>query len=156
LSSAHSRFSAVNGRSEGAAVNVVTKSGSGDFHGSAFYFLRDKKLNASEVSRATLQSNPSRHSIASNGVDPLADRSICRGLVKEARATLESSDYFLLALERQNEVTSIPVASDAFAELTLAQSIGAQPATVPPYSLQGLARQRSHRSYIQLKEQPVR
>src|SRR5947209_19608025 len=48
-----SRFSAVNGRSEGAAVNVVTKSGGSDYHGSAFYFLRDKKLNASEVSPGT-------------------------------------------------------------------------------------------------------
>src|SRR5207237_578589 len=43
------RFSAVNGRSEGAAVNVVTKSGSKSFHGSAFFFLRDKKLNARAV-----------------------------------------------------------------------------------------------------------
>ena len=43
------RFSAVNGRSEGAAVNVVTKSGGKDFHGSAFFQLRDKKLNATEV-----------------------------------------------------------------------------------------------------------
>src|SRR5207302_4709125 len=43
------RFSAVNGRSEGAAVNVVTKSGGKEFHGSAFFQLRDKKLNATEV-----------------------------------------------------------------------------------------------------------
>src|SRR5262249_58242302 len=42
------RFSAVNGRSEGGAVNVVTKSGGHDFHGSAFFQLRDKKLNATE------------------------------------------------------------------------------------------------------------
>src|SRR5437879_11577505 len=47
------RFSAVNGRSEGAAVNVVTKSGGSDFHGSAFYYLRDKKLNATEVDPST-------------------------------------------------------------------------------------------------------
>ena len=44
------RLSAVNGRSEGAAVNVVAKSGATDYHGAVFYFLRDKKLNASEVS----------------------------------------------------------------------------------------------------------
>ena len=31
------RFSAVNGRSEGAAVNVITKSGSNNFHGSLFF-----------------------------------------------------------------------------------------------------------------------
>src|SRR6266498_2493063 len=49
------RFSAVNGRSEGAAVNVVTKSGGTDYHGSAFYFLRDKKLNATEVDPSSQQ-----------------------------------------------------------------------------------------------------
>src|SRR5256885_6251249 len=49
------RFSAVNGRSEGAAVNVVTKSGGKDFHGSAFFQLRDKKFNATEVDPSTRQ-----------------------------------------------------------------------------------------------------
>src|SRR6202035_620871 len=36
------RFSAANGRSEGAAVNVLTKSGSNDFHGSIFFQDRDQ------------------------------------------------------------------------------------------------------------------
>src|SRR5215831_15943951 len=49
------RFSAVNGRSEGGAVNVVTKSGGKEFHGSAFFQLRDKKLNATEVDPTTGQ-----------------------------------------------------------------------------------------------------
>lgn len=34
------------GRSGGAVINVVTKSGSNYTHGSAFYYLRDKNLNA--------------------------------------------------------------------------------------------------------------
>src|SRR5258707_13678664 len=42
------RFSAANGRSEGAAVNVVTKSGGREYHGSVFYQLRDRKLNAND------------------------------------------------------------------------------------------------------------
>src|SRR5579864_191783 len=37
------RFSAVNGRSSGAAINVITKSGSNNFHGSAFAFFREQQ-----------------------------------------------------------------------------------------------------------------
>jgi outer membrane receptor protein involved in Fe transport len=37
-------FSAQYGRNQGAIVNVVTKSGTNDFHGSAFLFHRDQKL----------------------------------------------------------------------------------------------------------------
>jgi hypothetical protein len=40
------RFSAANGRSGGALLSVVSKSGTNDFHGSAFGFFRDDKLNA--------------------------------------------------------------------------------------------------------------
>ena len=42
------RFSAENGRSEGAAINVITKRGTNQFHGSAIALFRDTSLNADE------------------------------------------------------------------------------------------------------------
>src|SRR4030095_9054800 len=41
-----SNFSAEYGRNAGAAINVVTRSGSNDYHGSVFEFIRNDKLDA--------------------------------------------------------------------------------------------------------------
>ncbi len=46
-----SNFQAEYGRSSGATITVVTRSGSKDFHGSAAYYKRDDALNANEYNR---------------------------------------------------------------------------------------------------------
>src|SRR5215468_8871709 len=42
-------FSAEFGRAAGGAINVVTKSGSNEFHGAGFEFFRDRALNANSL-----------------------------------------------------------------------------------------------------------
>jgi Carboxypeptidase regulatory-like domain len=46
-----SNFQAEYGRSSGATINVITRSGSRDFHGSAAYCKRDQSLNGNEFLR---------------------------------------------------------------------------------------------------------
>jgi hypothetical protein len=41
-------FSAEYGQAQGAVINLVTKGGGNQFHGTGFYFLRDDKLNATD------------------------------------------------------------------------------------------------------------
>jgi outer membrane receptor protein involved in Fe transport len=48
-------FSAEFGRSGGAVINVVTKSGSNEFHGGLFEFFRDESLNANPTGNKTSQ-----------------------------------------------------------------------------------------------------
>ena len=43
-----SLYDASNGRNAGGNVEAITRSGSNDFHGSAYYFLRDSSLTANE------------------------------------------------------------------------------------------------------------
>lgn len=42
-------YSAEYGNAAGAVTNVVTKSGTDDFHGSAFWFYRDRSMNANDL-----------------------------------------------------------------------------------------------------------
>ena len=41
-------FSAEYGQTGAAVVNMVTRSGTNDFHGTGYYFLRDEMLNAND------------------------------------------------------------------------------------------------------------
>jgi hypothetical protein len=52
-----SNFQAEYGRSSGATITVVTRSGSRDFHGSAAFYKRDDALNGNEYSRRILCSS---------------------------------------------------------------------------------------------------
>ncbi len=117
------RFSAANGRSEGAAVNVITKSGGNQFHGSAYVFERNERLNA--IDFFSQKGNPP--------TKPPFSRQQFGGSI--GGPIRKEKDFFFFALERQRELTNIVVEPDLLKELQLVTSLGAQPsATIPtPY-----------------------
>jgi len=118
------RFSAVNGRSAGAAINVVTKSGSNKFHGSGFGFFRAQALNADQK-----LANGDGTTSTSN---PPYSRQWFGGSVG---GPIKKDKFFgFFAFERQREHTSIAESPTAFAQLSLpgVVALGAQPsATIP-------------------------
>ncbi|HVJ04755.1 MAG TPA: carboxypeptidase regulatory-like domain-containing protein [Candidatus Saccharimonadales bacterium] len=115
------RFSAANGRSEGAAINMITKSGSNSFHGSAFGYFRDEKFNADrKLADGTTSNGPySRQQFGGSIGGPI----------------VKNKAFAFFALERQREHTSIPESGNAFTELKIATTqlgMAAQPASNIP------------------------
>src|ERR1043166_5341215 len=117
------RFSAVNGRSSGAAINVITKTGTNNFHGSAFGFFRDEAFNADQK-----LPDPVHNTTISQGVP--YSRQWFGGSIG---GPLKKDKLFVFfAMERQSEQTSLAEQPTSLAELNLATSIGAKPAAVIP------------------------
>ena len=119
------RFSAANGRSEGAAVNLVTRSGTNAVHGSLYFFDRSESLNA-------LNYFEKAENGGSGEKSEYARQQFGGSLGGPVR---KDHDFLFFTLERLREETAIVTDPQAFAELTLATSLGAKPArTIPtPY-----------------------
>src|SRR5258705_1175773 len=115
------RFSAANGRSEGAAINMITKSGTNNYHGSAFGFFREQQFNAENF----YEKQP-------GGQKGPYSRQFFGGSVGGPIAKDKLFGFF--AFERQREHTSISEDSLALSELQAAQTAGlaAQPSAVSP------------------------
>src|SRR6267378_3051724 len=109
------RFSATNGRSEGAAINMITKAGTNNYHGSAFGFFREQQFNAENVfEKQSGQKGPySRQFFGGSVGGPIVKDKL----------------FGFFAFERQREHTSISEDSLALSELLLAKGAGlaAQP-----------------------------
>src|SRR6266404_7615018 len=112
------RFSAVNGRSEGAAINVITKSGTNNIHGSAFGFFRDQALNAAQK-----LPDPANNKTVS--VTPPYSRQWFGGSIG---APIKKDKLFaFFAIEREREHTAIAEDPTALTQLNLVTALGAQP-----------------------------
>jgi hypothetical protein len=117
------RFSAVNGRSEGAAINVITKSGSNNYHGSAFGFFRDRALNAAQK-----LPDPANNTFVSS--TPPYSRQWFGGSI--GGPIKKDKLFAFFAMERQREHTSIAEQPTSLTQLNLVTSLGAQPAATVP------------------------
>jgi hypothetical protein len=128
------RFSAANGRSEGAAVNLITKSGTNGYHGSLFLFDRDTSLDANDYFSKQSGSPTAPYGRQQYG------GSFGGPIVKD-------KTFVFFALERQREVSNVTVGANALAQLTLAVPLGAKPSpTLPtPYNDQRYNGRLDHR-----------
>jgi len=116
------RFSAVNGRSSGAAINVITKSGTNNFHGSAFAFFREQAFNADQT-----QANGDGTTSKAN---PPYERQFFGGSI--GGPIKKDKMFAFFAFERQREQTSLAEEPQALTELSLVTNLGAQPAAIIP------------------------
>lgn len=113
------RFSAANGRSEGEAINVITKAGTNRFHGGGYFYDTQTDLNANNFfSEQSNESTPEfqRQQFGGDLGGPIR----------------KNKDFAFFALERQREHTADPITAEALTSLTLAEPIGAQPAASIP------------------------
>ena len=99
------RFSAANGRSEGAAINVITKSGTNLLHGSVFFQDRDQAFDTlnyfeQKAHQGTGQKAPFSRQQFGGSVG---------GPIKKDKA------FLFFAIERSREQTSINVNGTAYA-----------------------------------------
>ncbi len=112
------RFSAANGRSEGAAINMITKGGTNQYHGSFFAFFRDQALQQDQTLADGSKSHPpySRQQFGGS----------IGGAIKKDKV------FTFFAYERQREHQSISEDPTSLAELQASTSLGAVPAAVIP------------------------
>jgi outer membrane receptor protein involved in Fe transport len=119
------RFSAENGRSEGAAINIITKRGTNRFHGSGVAFFRDTALDTDEKDPDGLGGTTPSH--------PNYTRQQFGGSIG---GPVKKDQLFLFfALNREREHQGLQEDTTAFGELTAAQpffgSIDKPVATIP-------------------------
>jgi hypothetical protein len=116
------RFSAANGRSEGAAVNVITKSGTNDFHGTLYFYDRESAFDSLNYFEQT----------AHGGSGQKADFSRQQFGGSIGGPIKKDKTFIFFTLERAREQTSINVSGTALTQLNLITSLGAKPGSSIP------------------------
>ncbi len=112
------RFSAANGRSGGALLSVVTKSGSNDYHGSVFGFFRDDALNANAPALLAEARGESTAGLEKPPFNRQQFGGSFGGPIKEDRA------FFFGAIERTRERGNSFVPDDEQAKIAFLEPFG--------------------------------
>ncbi|MFL6429029.1 MAG: carboxypeptidase regulatory-like domain-containing protein [Acidobacteriaceae bacterium] len=107
------RFSAANGRTEGAALNVVTKSGTNQFHGSLYGFFRTQAIQSNNY-------------FAEKGGQPKPDYSRQQYGGAFGGPIRRDKDFGFFAYEGLRERSSISVNPDAYNDLLLVADVAKQ------------------------------
>ncbi|MBV8115484.1 MAG: carboxypeptidase regulatory-like domain-containing protein, partial [Silvibacterium sp.] len=118
------RFSAENGRSEGAAINLITKGGTNNYHGSLFGYFRSTDLNTDQKNPDGLGGQISTH--------PDYSRQQFGGSI--GGPFMKDKLFGFFAWERERESQGLVEDPISYAELVLAKQAGlaAEPAAVIP------------------------
>jgi len=118
------RFSAENGRSEGAAINLITKSGTNNYHGSVFGYFRSTDLNTDQKNPTGTGGTISTH--------PDYSRQQFGGSI--GGPFLKDKLFGFFAWERERESQGLIEDPNSYAQLVLAKQAGlaAEPAAVIP------------------------
>src|SRR5579864_5452514 len=116
------RFSAANGRSEGASVNVITKSGTNDFHGALYFFDRDQAFNALNYFEQTAHGG--------NGQKAPFSRQQFGGSI--GGPVKKDKTFLFFAIERSREQTSININGTAYSNDQALAGVSGLPLTPQP------------------------
>lgn len=120
------RFSAANGRSGGALLSVVSKSGTNDFHGSIFGFFRDDKLNANAPALLAKGRGEPTEGLQKPPFSRQQFGGSIGGPIKKDKA------FFFGTLERTRERGNSFVSADDQAQITFLQPFGYQAVPLLP------------------------
>jgi hypothetical protein len=116
------RFSAANGRSGGALLSIVSKSGTNEFHGSGFGFFRHDSLNAN-APKLLADANPDLFA-PGDALKPPFNRQQFGGSI--GGPIVKDKAFFFGTYERTRERGSSIVPTSIFEQIQLLESEGYQ------------------------------
>ena len=115
------RFSAANGRSGGALLSVVSKSGTNSLHGSAFGFFRHDKFNAN-APKLLADANPDLFPDSADIIKPPFNRQQFGGSI--GGPIIKDKAFWFGTVEHTRERGNSIVAGDAFRQIQFLEQLG--------------------------------